>query len=1413
MRLRPVPESQNRGPAGTGTGTWTISSRRVLTSCLAALCAVLVGLVLSAPAALALPSAFGEEGEGAGQFKEPAGVAVDQESGDLFLADKNNRRAERWSGAGVFGLAWGWGVADGSAALQTCTTKCFAGLPSGGAGALGSETGGPSGVAVDNSGLVHDVYVADPSNLRVEKFSQSGEFLLMFGKGVNAGTGDLCLAAEAAKCQAGESGSGPGEFVGLGRNAVAVGSSGVVYVGESERVEKFTPGGEFAGEVALAGIGQVESLAVDATGALYVTASGVLGVHKYDGTTGSELGEPRDPSVPEAVITLGPSDELFVYRAQQGHVEEYDAAGTQISSFVESGNSGGIAFGNAAGALYVLHEESIGVVAPPPPGPVVVAGSESADELLPTSVVAHAVLNPEGAASEYHFEYGTTTAYGESTAVAGPLTTVNEVQSVSVAAIGGTFTLAFKGEPSPAIPFNATAAEAQAALEAITGVGAGQVAVSGEPGGPWSVEFTGARAGQDVPELTADASGLTGPEPGHEPSATVATATPGISLFDDRAASAAIKGLTPNTTYHFRVVVSNSTGETPGPDQTFTTAPSVSVVSESASQVTSESARLEATLNAHGLPSTFHFQYGRTAAYEKAAPIPDGDAGSSSSDNPVSVLVEGLSPGVTYHYRVVATNALGESDGPDQTFTTQGAAPTALADGRGWELVSPPNKHGGPIQPMNYEGSVVQAAQSGRALAYWARAPVTTETKGSRSATDIQLLSTRTGAGWSTLDVTPPHEEVTGVLPGEVSDYRIFAADLSVGFLEPLGQTRLAPALMGANGERTPYRREPDGAFTPLVTASNTPPGAKFGGEEVNAGLFAHGVEFLSMTPDGSTVVLRSHEDPLTEGFTSSGQESLYEWHDGGLRVVSVLPNGKAAAEEGLIASLGNGDLQVRHAVSDDGSRVVFAIAEGGDLFLRDVSRGETVRLDAPEPGVKQGVGVPVFQTASTDDSRVFFTDTARLTGNATAKAGKPDLYVCDVAVVAGGLSCSLHDLTVDHNVNEAADVQGAVIAASDDGRLVYFVANGALAPGAAHGECGGTPFERPAASCNLYVRDLASETTSLVAVLSNRDSPGWSAHGGASLSGVFAGASGSGRFLAFMSSRSLTGYDNRDAHSGERDQEVFLYDSTARTLSCASCDPTGARPVGVFDPHVTPPPLIAESLEGWEGEWLAGSIPGWTPMSTTRALYRARYVFDSGRLFFSSPSALMPSDTNGREDVYEFEPDGIGGCRVASGCVALISSGSSTQESAFLDASASGDDVFFLTSAKLVSQDVDSAFDVYDAHVCSSALPCPSGVVSVPPACSTTDSCRAAPVPQPDLFGAPASATFSGAGNVAPVVAPVVKKRVVLTRAQKYSRALAACKRQPKRKRAACRASARRRYGPHHAKKSSHVKNGGRGK
>jgi hypothetical protein len=1325
---------------------------------------------------------FGSEGEGAGQFSAPTGIAINTETGDVVLADTANNRVDEFTAEGGFVRTWGWGVRDGKPEFEVCVAPgpCRAGLRGGGAGQFGN--GAASGVAIDNSGgaAKGDVYVVDRQNDRVDRFGPQGEFILSFG----------------------EAGAGPGQFEGLGLNAISVGSTGTVYVADIGRVQKFSPSGTLEGAISMpASVSPINRLLVDSAGDLYVP--GFEGVHKFDGT-GTELGSVRDPGASGASLALGPGDELIVSDPSQGHIFGYDPSGAPALS-VElpdpAAAGGGLAV--AGGVMYVVYgvaqqPQSVRLLAFPPPGPVILEGSEKAGGLSTTGATLEATVNPEGAATEYHFEYGTTAAYGQSTPVAA-LDGVNEVQSLTVTATGGSFTLGFQGESSGAIPFDGSAGEVQAALEAIPALGVGQVAVSGEAGGPFSIEFTGSRAGQDVPELSAEAAGLTG----EEPTAIVATTTPAVSLFADRQVNAPLTGLAPGTTYHFRVVAENASGTVEGPDQTFETLPPVSIESESASAVTADSAKLSTELNAHGLRSEYHFEYGTTTAYGLSAPEPDAEAGEGSEPLPFSVTIQHLKADTTYHYRVVAHNSLGVSVGSDATFTTQGEEAATLPDGRAWEMVSPPQKHGGALKPIGKEGTTIQAAADGSGLAYMADAPVEEDPEGNRSLSPSTLLAKRGAPGvWSTQDITTPHQGVTGVIIGHLTEYELFSSDLELGAVEPIGRTPLAPRPSEPSepdAEPTPYLREPDGTFTPLAWKGNVAAGAKIGGTEVEPEQFEEGVTFVTATPDFSHVLVES-KNALVEGFDNEDSGSLYEWDGGTLTPVSVLPDG-APAEN---AAVGNENRSVRDAISTDGSRVFFSVG-GVGLFMRDTKlgpTGRTLRIDTPEAGVNEPqFPDAVFQLASPDGSSVLFTDQARLTSDATAKEGAPDLYRCQVEVSGEELSCSLKDLSVDPHANEAAAVQGAVIGAGEDGR-VYFVTTGALGGGEAAARRGVCPVAGEGACVNLYEVDTQEPAPQehLVAVLSSRDGSDWAALEATNLGLMTSRVSPSGRFLAFMSDRSLTGYDNRDIHSGVRDQEVYEFDAETGRLSCASCDPTGQRPSGVFDSGEFPGLLVDAQLL-WGGQTLAGSIPGWTPVGSPEALYQSRYLSDSGRLFFNSPVGLVPGDGNSKEDVYEYEPEGVGSCTVASACLGLISSGTSSEESAFLDASETGDDVFFLTAAQLSLKDTDTALDVYDAHVCSTAPGCAPPEAGTPPPCSTSDSCRTAPTPQPGIFSAPASQTFSGPGNPTPAPPKVVVKS--LTRAQKLAKALKTCKKtkgnskQAKAKRAKCEKAARKKFGP----------------
>jgi hypothetical protein len=839
--------------------------------------------------------------------------------------------------------------------------------------------------------------------------------------------------------------------------------------------------------------------------------------------------------------------------------------------------------------------------------------------------------------------------------------------------------------------------------------------------------------------------------------------------FGDSSTTGDLTKLKPDTTYYFRVLIKNPSspaGGTYGTDQTFITQPLIENGSESVSGVGSRAVTLHATLNVYQTPVTYHFEYGTTTAYgSSTSAISTGPVAGSV---PVSTYLEDLSPNMGYHFRIVAESEGASETGPDVTFSTLPVGLVGLPDERAYEMVTPVNNANADVfisdtlfgneNDGHNTSRLMESAPSGNAVTYVSNATENGGAGKDESGIGNQQVAVRgPQGGWTQHPITP--EGFAGTY------YEGFSSDLSTGIL------RTAP--LSVLDEEPLSNEEPEGEYTNLYVR----PWA----ENNYHPLITHVPEG---TPDGlrprydgasSTFsqLLFEYEAPLTDNAPAGGND-LYDKLEGKLYLVNVLPDGESEANATFGGTTNNpgesgGEYDgpaLEHVISEDGSRIFWTDLKNGDLYVREdatSSEATTVQIDEAEGGPGPSGGGH-FLAASADGSQVFFSDESKLTSDSTATPGSPDLYDYEVSE-EDGKPGRLTDLTVDHNAGESANVQG-IVGISEDGSYVYFDATGVLAAG---GKAG---------SFNLYV--YHDGEIRFIAALSREDgvhtSPftyekGTNGDWQANLGHRTASVTPDGTSLEFMSNQSLTGYDNNGY------QEVFVYQYSGASLTCVSCSRSG-EPAG-------------GNTEG---------AAGFVPISYANT-YLPRPISDQGgggtRVFFDSASPLVPQDSNGVQDVYEWESDGAGSCREAEGCVYLLSGGFSETDSWLLGASESGNDVFIITRAQLTPEDHNEAFNLFDARVDGLRPP-------TPPIC-TGSGCQGVPA-APPTFATPSSVTFNGVGNFPPAgpsKSTVKRKKPTLTRAQKRAKALTQCRRERgAKKRAACVRHARKEFGQSKKKK-----------
>ncbi len=602
-------------------------------------------------------------------------------------------------------------------------------------------------------------------------------------------------------------------------------------------------------------------------------------------------------------------------------------------------------------------------------------------------------------------------------------------------------------------------------------------------------------------------------------------------------------------------------------------------------------------------------------------------------------------------------------------LTVGEARADSSSNGRVYEKVSPLDKNsvGVSMDPRTLSDARLQASVDGNAVAYHSMGNF----GGDAGLLTLQYVSRRDSAGnWSTKGIN------AGILPCTAlggntyfgAGYQWFSDDLNWA----VGQT-----CMGLNpGDPLEhinlYLRDTSGSsFERLSLSESDPPSPNLSKDC-----------FIGTSSDLSHIVFQ------TESHLTEPQAFLYEWVKGdGLRPVApgmgdITAGGQSMTGDARCSVNYPGD----NPVSADGSRIYFSTIQGEspgtlppNLYVRE--GGTTTRLvsvnerSGPDP---KGNSV-TFQLARKRDGGVaFFTDFQKRTVDATADEGagfgSADLYRWEADAPVGS---QLTDITTQDP--DGAGVISTVLA-SDDATKVYFLATGDLAPGAIEGEE------------NLYlwqegigVRHVATNLgVSIQQGAVDRQAPRNRKR-----------ITPSGNQLAFIASTQLTSYDT-NGH-----EQIYLYDALSDELTCVSCNPRS--PMSTAD---------ARFILTHDNKQLPHNLSD-----------------DGQRVFFESTEALVPQDTNGRRDVYEWH----------DGELDLISTGSSGDESVFLDASASGRDVFFVTVEQLVRSDTDFLADVYDARVGGKPEPAPI------PGCSD-DECQGTPV-APPVFDTPGSAGYLSSG------------------------------------------------------------------
>jgi hypothetical protein len=664
--------------------------------------------------------------------------------------------------------------------------------------------------------------------------------------------------------------------------------------------------------------------------------------------------------------------------------------------------------------------------------------------------------------------------------------------------------------------------------------------------------------------------------------------------------------------------------------------------------------------------------------------VPDAQAGAGGSFEAVSVALTGLTPGATYHYRVVATSHCEPlkpetecvTEGPDATFTTFARLPeqacpnvavrigpsAALSECRAYELVSPPDTNGRvPTGAVfgSFGGSppVLLVAADGKSATFGTEGGALPGSEG--GGFYDTYVSTRGPDAWRTQFSGLSGSQAQEPYPGGVSvdhDYSLWTVNKQRGSL--------------AAGN---HLRGPAGVI-----------------EEVGIGSLGKGEAGGRWISPGAEHLIFESSAKLEPEAPPAGTRAIYDRSPAGpTRVVSLLP--------GDVGAIGGQSADYLGA-TPDGSAVVFRL--GGIVYVR-LNNRETVKV-VDDPVLYGGIADDASRVFYVKDGNVFAFETASEVTSAVGSGGK-----------------------------------STMVTVSADGSYVYFVS-----PLVLDAQANDQGVEALAGDPNLYAWDATSpETVRFIATVLEKDVVGelpppnggsekigglgmWTSDAVFPEQGRLRGpandpsrTSSDGRVLIFESRAQLSDYNN------EGRSEIYRYEANADALDCVSCNPTGA-------------PVASEARLESRYAPLLFSIP---PVNAVSEI--ANLTSGGDVVFFQSADRLAAGDVDGKIDVYEWLAQGAWGCELEGGCIRLISAGHSSGDDFLYGHSSDGLSVFFLSSDKLVSEDRESTPSIYVARAGGGFAPAPA-----PAGECLGEACQPTGVVPDDPT--PGSSTFVGPPN-----------------------------------------------------------------